>query len=111
VTGTAVWPRRDRLVQPPLEVVSPLATAPAFAAVRTPDELQAAFRAGTRHIVLRAHIDLTPLTANGDEIQLPLWTDSIRVRVRTTAAVTIASAASAAHTRHCCPCPQHIWHA
>jgi hypothetical protein len=88
VTGTAVWPRHDRLVQPPLEVVSPLATAPAFAAIRTPEELQAALRAGARHIVLRTHIDLTPLTANGVEIQLPLWTDSIRVRVRTTVART-----------------------
>jgi hypothetical protein len=61
-------------------VVSPLKQLPSFAEVTTADTLQVALHAGTAHIVLSGHIDMTELTARGEETQLPLWTDSIRVR-------------------------------
>jgi hypothetical protein len=80
VTGATVWPRHDSLVNEPLEVVSPLKQLPAFAEVTTADALQVALHAGTAHIVLSGHIDMTELTARGEETQLPFWTDSIRVR-------------------------------
>jgi hypothetical protein len=86
VTGAAVWPHHDVLVNEPLQVVSPLQHPPALAEVDTADALQAAFQAGAAHIVLNRHIDMTELTARGQETQLPFWTDSIRVRIPQAAA-------------------------
>lgn len=74
---------------------------PEFAAVGTPDELQDALRAGTNHIVITAHLDMTASTPEPDLNKLEALNSAIGRVSNTTLSIVVRIPVPAAAFSRC----------
>jgi hypothetical protein len=77
--GTPLWPPQNIIPPSGYVAVSPFPAGPRAVAVASLDELRGAMAAGTQHIVVKEHLDLTHLAEAGTALPVPTGTETIRV--------------------------------